>query len=214
MADNRSLRRFALRIAGAAFGVLLLWGFMTFVQTMLASKSGKPDRKVQIVQIMRPPPPPPPPPDQPPPPPEKTEQQLPKDQPPPQPEAQQQAPIETDQAVGAGNNDFNLAHGNGGGPVLGGAGSAPFAWYTNRISDVIREKLAAAPCAKSTKNALSVRVFMEADGRVKRINLSSTTGNAKVDACIDSTLGAITRMNDPVPPGMPEQVNLQIVPRI
>jgi hypothetical protein len=55
---------------------------------------------------------------------------------------------------------------------------------------------------------------MEADGRVKQIKLATTTGNAKVDDCIDTALASITRMSDPVPPGMPEQVNLKIVSRI
>ena len=94
-----------------------------------------------------------------------------------------------------------------------GTGRAPFAWYTNRISDAIKDKLAAAPCTKSAKGSLTVHVTMEADGRVKQIKLATTTGNPKVDECIDSALTSVTRIGDPVPPGMPAQVNLKIVSR-
>ena len=67
-------------ILGAIIAVLLVAGFVWFVRTMMASKTSKPERQVQVVQIIRPPPPPPS--DQPPPPPpEKTEQALPKDLP-------------------------------------------------------------------------------------------------------------------------------------
>jgi hypothetical protein len=98
--------------------------------------------------------------------------------------------------------------------LIGGTGTAPYAWYTNRLSDAIRERLAAAPCAKSAKGSLSLSVMLEADGRVRQIRLSTTTGDKRVDDCIETALASITRMSDPVPPGMPEQVNLRVVARI
>ncbi len=113
----------------------------------------------------------------------------------------------------AGSDAFGLAGRPGGGDLIGGNGTAPFAWYTNRISDAIKDKLAAAPCTKSAKGSLTVHVTMEADGRVKQIKLATTTGNSKVDECIDSALTSVTSIGDPVPPGMPAQVNLKIVAR-
>jgi hypothetical protein len=82
-----------------------------------------------------------------------------------------------------------------------------------RISDAIKDKLAAAPCTKAAKGSLTVHVTMEADGRVKQIKLATTTGNPKVDECIDSALTSVTSIGEPVPPGMPAQVNLKIVAR-
>jgi protein TonB len=215
MADKRTQRRLASRLAGVAFAILLIAAFVWFVRTMMASKISKPERQVQIVQIIRPPPPPPPP-DQPPPPPEKTEEPLPKDEPEPKPDETPApaAPLGVDAEGSAGGDAFGLAARAGGSDLIGGTGTAPFAWYTNRISDAIRERLAAAPCTKSAKGSLSLSVLMEADGRVKQIKLSTTTGNRKVDECIESALTSITRMSDPVPPGMPELINLKIVSRI
>jgi protein TonB len=217
MSDKRAQRRLASRIAVGVLGIALIVSFVWFVRSMMASKTSKPQRQVQVVQIIRPPPPPPPP-DQPPPPPppEKTPEQLPKDEPEPKPDEQQAPaqPLGLDAEGAAGSDAFGLAARSGGSDLIGGTGTAPFAWYTNRIRDAIQERLAAAPCAKSAKGSLSLRVLLEADGRVKQIKLATTTGDQKVDDCIETSLATVTRMSDPVPPGMPEQINLKIVSRI
>lgn len=213
MVDQRStVRRNASRLLGVLVGILLLLGFIGFVHTMMAAKSGKTTRQVQMVQIIRPPPPPP---DQPPPPPpEKAPEQLPKDVPEPTPDQPDQAP---DQPLGldadgsAGGDAFGLAARRGGGDLIGGTGSAPFAWYTNRMRDAIKDRLAAAPCTKSAKGSVSTRVLVAADGRIKQIKLVAGTGNVQVDECVDKVLESMTTVGDAPPPGMPEQVNLRVV---
>lgn len=211
MADQRSVRRILSRLAGAVFAILALLGFMWFAHAMLVAKTGKTTRQVQMVQIIRPPPPPP---DQPPPP-EKSPEPLPKDVPEPTPEQQpDQAP---DQPLGvdadgsAGGDAFGLAARRGGSDLIGGTGTAPFAWYTNRMRDAIKDRLAAAPCTKSAKGSVSTRVVLAGDGRVKQIKLTSSTGNTQVDECVDKVLASITTLGDAPPPGMPEQVNLRVV---
>jgi hypothetical protein len=44
--------------------------------------------------------------------------------------------------------------------------------------------------------------------------LTTSTGDQQVDRCIDSALASMPRISDPLPPGMPEQVNVRIVSRI
>jgi protein TonB len=216
MVAKRSLRRIISRLAGGVFGLLLIVGFVWFVRTMMANKTAKPGRQVQVVQVIRPPPPPPP--DQPPPPaPEKTNVPLPKDEPEPAPDNQPapaNQPLGLDAEGAAGGDAFGLAARRGGSDLVGGTGSAPFAWYTNRITDAIRERLSSVACAKSAKGSLSIHVLMQADGKIKQIQLATTTGNSGVDHCIDSALTSMPPMSDPLPPGMPEQVNLKIVSRI
>jgi protein TonB len=211
--DQRStVRRNVSRLLGVLVGILLLLGFIGFVHTMMGAKTGKTTRQVQIVQIIRPPPPPP---DQPPPPPpEKVPDPLPKDVPEPTPDQPDQAP---DQPLGldadgsAGGDAFGLAARRGGSDLIGGTGSAPFAWYTNRMRDAIKDRLTSAPCTKSAKGSVSTRVLLAADGRVKQIKLTTGTGNVQVDECVDKVLASITTLGDAPPPGMPEQVNLRIV---
>lgn len=215
--DKRTLRRNLSRLAGAAFAVMLLVGFIWFVRAMMAGNIGKPQRQVQTVQIIRPPPPPPPPPDQPPPPPpEKTQQPLPKDEPEPAPDNQPppEQPLGIDAAGSAGGDAFGLAARSGGSDLVGGTGNAPFAWYTNRIADAIRERLSSLPCAKSARGSLSMHVVVDMDGRLKQIQLATTTGNDKVDQCIASGLTSMPPLADRPPPGMPEQVTIRVVSRI
>ncbi len=213
MADKRTLRRNLSRVAGAAFAILMIIGFVWFVHAMMEAKTGKKQRQVQVVQVIRPPPPPP---DQPPPPPpEKTQEPLPKDKPDPAPEQQPdqapEQPLGVDAEGSAGGDAFGLAARQGGSDLIGGTGTAPFAWYTNRMRDSIRDHLTAAACTKSAKGSLSTRIVMAADGRVKEIKLTTGTGNARVDDCVDKVLASITSLGDAPPPGMPEQVNLKVV---
>jgi protein TonB len=217
VADKRTLRRIVTRLVGAAFGVVLLVAFVSFVNLMMSAKTGKTQRQVQTVQIIRPPPPPPP--DQPPPPPpppEKTPEALPKDEPEPAPD---NSPPPADQPLGvdaegsAGGDAFGLAARRGGSDLVGGTGSAPFARYQNQISDVIRERLASVACAKNAKGSLTIRLFMDANGRFKQVQLATTTGNRQTDQCIETALSSLPPMSEPPPPTMPEQVNVKIVAR-
>ena len=216
MADQRTRRLLVQRLAGAVVATLLILAFAWFVRTMLDHKSNKSQRVVQQVQIIRPPPPPPP--DQPPPPPpEKVDTPLPKDLPEPVPDNTQappDQPLGLDAEGSAGGDPFGLLGRPGGTSLVGGTGTAPFGSYTNRIADAIRERIASVPCAKATKGSITVHVLMGADGSIKRVTLATTTGNKQMDQCIDTGLDNMPRLGEPLPPGMPEQVNLKIVPRI
>jgi protein TonB len=217
MTDQPTRRRIFTLIGGVLVAAVLVGGFASFVRMIMASKTSKPERQVQTVQIIRPPPPPPP--DQPPPPPpEKTEEPLPKDQAEPPPDQPQQAPanepLGLDAEGSAGGDAFGLAARRGGSDLVGGTGTAPFAWYTNRITDAIRERLDASECAKSAKGSLSFHLVLDASGKIREAQLATTTGNSKVDQCISAALNSLPPMTDPLPPGMPEQVNVRIVARI
>ena len=216
MTDQRSAKRVGTRLIGVVAIAGLVVGFGWFVHTMMAHKADKSPRTVQTVQIIRPPPPPP---DQPPPPPppEKTAEVLPQDQPEPTPDTE---PAPADQPLGvdaegsAGGDAFGLAARRGGSDLLGGSGSAPYARYTNRLADAIRERLMSLTCAKSAKGSLAMHVTLAADGHIKQVQLVTTTGSRQIDQCIDSGLAALPPMNEPLPPGMPEQVQIKVVARI
>ncbi len=79
------------------------------------------------------------------------------------------------------------------------------------MRDAIKDRLASAACTKSAKGTVSTRVLVGADGRVKQIKLTTSTGNARVDECVDKVLASITTIGDAPPVGMPEQVNLRVV---
>ena len=215
MSDKRSARS-KWSIAGAGLGaVLLIVGFVFFVRTMMAGKNAKSERQVQVVQIITPPPPPP---DQPPPPPppEKTEEPLPKDEPEPAPQEQesQQPQLGLDAEGAAGGDAFGLAARKGGSDLVGGNGNAAFAWYTNRLKDAVVERLTADAKLGSKKFSVSVRLWIEPDGRIKEVRLVSTTGNPDLDQRIEASLASMTRLSDAPPLEMPQPVSLKIVSRI
>jgi protein TonB len=215
MAGKGRERRYLARLVGGVLALFLLLGFVWFVRTMMAAKTGKPDRQIQTVQIIRPPPPPPP--DQPPPPPpEKTEEALPKDnpdEPPPDNSPPPAGPLGLDAQGGAGDDAFGLAARAGGSDLVGGNGNAAFAWYTNRLKDVIVEKLSADTRLGQKRFSLSVRVWIEADGRIKQVKLSSSTGDGTLDKAIESDLSSLLKLSDSPPLEMPQPVSLKIVSR-
>jgi hypothetical protein len=58
---------------------------------------------------------------------------------------------------------------------------------------------------------LSTRIVVAADGHIKQINLTTTTGNARVDDCVQKTLAGYTSVGTDPPSGMPESVELRVV---
>jgi TonB family protein len=213
-ASAKKRRRFTALIAAAA-GILLLAGFVWFVRTMMAAKVSKPGRQVEIVQIIRPPPPPPPP-DQPPPPPVKTEEPLPKDEPEPTPKDEAPPPMQQlglDADGGAGSDAFGLAANRGGSDLVGGNGSAAFAWYTGRLKDAVLAKLSSDSRIGSKRFSVSVRVWIESDGRIKDVKLITSTGSKELDQHIEAALATLSRLDDSPPLEMPQPVSLKIVSR-
>jgi protein TonB len=210
MADPRTERRYVKLVVGGLVALVLILGFVTFVRTMMASKSSKSERKIQTVQIIRPPPPPPPP-DQPPPPPQKTEEQLPKDVPEPSPKDEEPPPAQPlglDAEGAAGGDAFGLAARHGGSDLIGGNGGAVFAWYTNKLKDAVNEKLSADTKLGSKPYSTSAQVWVERDGRV-RVKLVTSTGNHETDQRIEQDLQTLL-MNDPPPVEMPQPVTMKI----
>lgn len=215
MAAQRATRLKASRLAGGIAALVLILGFVWFVRTMMSGKTVKALRQVQVVQIIRPPPPPPPDQPPPPPPPPKTEEVLPKDEPEPKPdnEPPPSAPLGLDAQGSAGEDAFGLAARRGGSDLVGGNGSAAFAWYTNRLKDAVLDKLSADKKIEAKKFSLSVRVWIEADGRIKQVKLMTTTGDHDLDQRIELALSSLTRLSESPPLEMPQPVSLKIVSR-
>jgi protein TonB len=208
---KRRRRITALLVAAAS--ILLLAGFVWFVRTMMAAKTQKAGRQIQVVQIIKPPPPPPP--DQPPPPPpEKTEEPIPKDEPPPKdddPPPQQQLGLDADGT--AGSDAFGLAANRGGSDLVGGNGNSAFAWYTARLKDAVLAKLSTDAHIGSKRFSVSVRVWIEPDGRIKDVKLVGGSGNQELDQRIQVALSTLSRLDDSPPLEMPQPVSLRIVSR-
>ncbi len=112
----------------------------------------------------------------------------------------------------AGDDAFGLAARRGGSDLVGGNGSAAFAWYTNRLKDAVTEKLSSDPKIGAKSYSISVRVWIDANGRIK-IKLTTSTGDHQLDQSIEADLGSIPQLSDAPPLEMPQPVSLKIVSR-
>jgi protein TonB len=204
------LRRLPL-IVGTLVVILGVIGFIAFVQS-LEKKPEKSKRDTpQVVRIIRPPPPPaePPPP---PPPEEKAEDPLQQDTPDPE---QADAPSEQlglDAEGVAGADGFGLAARRGGSDITGGGGAA-FAWYTGLLKDSILDALSEDERIRKGNYKITVRVWLDGDGRVERTQLADSTGSRDLDTAIERALGRIGRLREGPPLEMPQPVTLRIVSR-
>jgi protein TonB len=212
MDRRHSLLRRLPVMAGAVAMLVLLALFVWLIHRFVSNKDVRPERKVQIVQLIRPPPPPP---DQPPPPPpDRAAEPLP-DEPEPVPSdapaPSQQLGLDTE--GGAGSDAFGLAARKGG-HDLAGSGGAIFAWYTSRLKDQVAEKLSDDARIRARKFSVSVKVWIDADGRIRDVRLASTTGSRDLDGAIESALARLPRMSEPPPLEMPQPISLKIVSSI
>ena len=147
MSDKRAQRRLLSRFVGAIVGLLLMAGFVWFVHAMMGFKTSKQERLVQ------------------------TDPGDPaaaaatagsaaaaaagKDRATAaegragadtgsQPDQAPDQPLGVDAEGSAGGDAFGLAARRGGADLIGGTGSAPYAWYTNRMRDEIKDRLASS----------------------------------------------------------------------
>jgi periplasmic protein TonB len=212
--DEQKRTRRLLARAGVAVAVVAAVGvFGWFVHYMVSSKITKPPRQTQVVTLIRPPPPPmdqPPPP----PPPERPKEEIAQNEPEPTP-SEDPAPstqLGLDTEGTAGGDSFGLAAHKGGHDLVG-TGGAIFGWYTARLKDRVSERLAADARLRSKKFNVSLRVYIENDGRIREVHVVSTSGNGELDAAIEAAVAAIGKLNEAPPLEMPEPITIRIVSR-
>jgi protein TonB len=206
---SRALARWGIAIAV----VLAAVGFGWFVHHVMSGKDSKPSRQTQIVTVIRPPPPPvdqPPPP----PPPERQQEQIAEQQAEPTPgdDATPSEQLGLDAEGTAGGDGFGLAARKGGHDLVG-SGGAIFGWYTARLKDRVAEMLSADARLRSKKFVVSLRIWIESDGRIREVHVVSGTGNGDLDAAIRNAVASIGTLPESPPLEMPEPVTIRIVSR-
>jgi len=213
MDSRHTLRRYA-PIGGSALLVLaLLLGLLWYLHGLMSSQPARPQRMVQNITVIRPPPPPPPEDQPPPPPPDKIEQQVQQSEPEPAPDNTPTPPanLGLDAEGSAGDDGFGLAARRGGSD-LAGSGGAVFAWYTGKVKDQLADRLAADPRLHGKKFDVVVRLWIEADGRIRESRLTGSTGNRDLDGAIAAILSS-GRFDQGPPIEMPQPIIFKIVSR-
>jgi len=185
-------------------------------------------RDITIIKLVQPPPPPPPPPQQqkmieaPKPteadireeqPVEKPKDAPPKDakndEPPP-------GPLSLDAKATGPGDLFNLGGKPGGNPYGGGGGGGGSALgrFTAIVQKQVQEALAANAKTRSAAiNGVQIRIWADSTGRVSRVQLLSSTGDAEIDQAIRNEVFAGLMLREPPPPGAPMPILTRVTER-
>jgi periplasmic protein TonB len=198
--------------SGALLVLIVVIAAIWLIRNFMANKEQKAQRVVQNITVIRPPPPPPPDEPPPPPPPEKIEQQVPQDKPDP---SHDEAPppaanLGLDAEGAAGSDAFGLEGRPGGSDLVGGNGGAVFAWYTNKLKDTIIERLSADPRLHGKKYNVPLRIWLEADGRIRNMQLINSTGDKEIDNAIAADVSSIGRFTEAPPLELPQPITWQL----
>ena len=208
---KQSWQRWIPLIAGTVIVLLVAVGLSLFVFHLMRNKPKSDSRQVaQIVNIIRPPPPPDTPPPPPPPPEEKIEQPV--EQPQQTPEQAPQQALGIDADASAGGDSFGL-QARPGGRDLVGTGTAPFAWYTSKIQDLIQQRLSDDDRVRKGSYQISVKVWLTRDGYIERAKVVGTSGNSDRDNAIEAALSQRIDVGASPPVEMPQPITLRIVLR-
>ena len=213
------LRYLPRLIAG---GVLLsvTLGMVIFVRHMLSGDVPHGKKTVQQITLLQPPPPPPPPPkiEEKPPEPEVKEEVK---QEPPEPQEQDAADepppgadLGLDAEGGAGGDAFGLVGKKGGRDLIGGGGGSRFGWYSTIVQRDILDLLGDVARVRSQRYSVMVKLWINAEGRVTRAELLSSSGNKEVDHSLTTALADLHQLSERPPDDLPQPVKLRITSRL
>lgn len=185
------------------------------VVAKFASGSAVTKRDSITLVSLAPPPLPPPPIARPPPPPQQEEQKM--DQPMIKEEEPKDAPKNEPLSTGIkgdGSNNFGLS-GKPGSGSIGGNGSrgTKWSWYAKQVQFRVQQALQRNNRTRSANMGVNVRVWLDANGRIHRAQLASSTGDPKLDAAIRDEVLTGLQLDQPPPLDMPVPITLRLAAR-
>jgi periplasmic protein TonB len=211
MTATRHFRSYLPSIAGGLI-LLIVIGLIVYFISNIKEKPAKKERKIQAISLTKPPPPPPPPPKVEKPPEPEPEQKIEQPEPEPEeiPDVADEAPpgdLGLDAEGTAGSDGFGLAARKGGKGLFGGGN--PFAWYGNAVKNDITALLADKDSLRRKDYTAIIKLWVEADGSIKRVELAKGTNDAEIDALLTKEISKY-KSNEPPPPGLEQPIKLKI----
>ena len=89
-----------------------------------------------------------------------------------------------------------------------------FGWYTVQIQQHIQDALAGIDALQGATYKIVVRVWLNADGSVKRTDLVNTSGDEKTDSFLRQALQDLPKLAELPPDDLPQPIRLRITSRI
>jgi outer membrane biosynthesis protein TonB len=223
---NRTERNPLVRYGAALAGIAVLFGAAAY---FLTSHDDMPPprqvRELTIVNIVPPPPPPPPP--------KMPEQKMVEQPKMAEPEFKEEKPVDKpkDEPVKDAKNDeppgplsldakavgpgdlFNLGGKPGGNPYGGGGGGSRWGWYASIVQSQIESALRANSRTRNAVMQLQIRLWADGSGRVNRVELVSSTGDAELDGIIRNDVLGSVMLREPPPKDMPMPMVTRVTAR-
>ena len=210
MTTKQRFRRHLPSIVGGIILVTVI-GLIVYFISNIKEKPEKKERKIQAISLTKPPPPPPPPPKVEKPPEPEPEQKIEQPEPEPEeiPDVADEAPsgdLGLDAEGTAGSDGFGLAARKGGKGLFGGGN--PFAWYGNTIKNDISALLADKESLRRKDYTAIIKLWVEADGSIKRVELAKGSNDAEIDALLAKEISKYKASTPP--PGLEQPIKLKI----
>jgi len=187
---------------------------------VLGHRSERPSRVIRPpdVVMVRPiltPPPPTPPPEPPKEIVQKMIEQSPMDKPEDKPDdaPKDPSPAITTNVTGTGSDAFGLSGGGGRGSGSGGGGPhSRFGWYAGQVQRIVQDALSRSHVLSQAEFTDKIKIWADSTGRVTRIKLEQSTGNAAIDQAINEALEGL-QLKEAPPGDMPMPILMRVVAR-
>ena len=220
MMEKRSSQSDMVRkiaITAGVMAVALVAGFEIF--HVLNSGTSEKKHVMEVVQLKLIPPPPPPKVEPPPEPPKMVEQKIqppvdkpddkPKDKAPDKPPP---GPLALDAKGGPGSDAFGLGGKPGGSDYIGGNGGGGNGWghYGAMMQDQIGKRLHQDDALDVRKFRITLKVWLTAAGKVNRVEVLHTAGDAEIDTRVREDISSMEPMPEAPAPEMPQPVVVRV----
>jgi periplasmic protein TonB len=109
---------------------------------------------------------------------------------------------------------FNLGGKPGGSPYGGGGGGGSrWGWYASIVTGQLEAALRENPRTRNSVMQIQVSIWADSSGRINRVQLGSSTGDAELDGIIrNQVLGSVV-LREPPPKDMPMPVVTRVTAR-
>lgn len=213
---RKNLIRYMPALIGVGVVLIIATGVIFFVKNMLDEPVNT-KKMVQQISLIQPPPPPPPEKIEKPPEPEiedKVEVDEPEDVPDNMPDAMDDMPSGDDLGLDAdgmaGSDAFGLIGRKGGRDLL----ASGYGWYSNILQQDIVDFLSTHDMVRSSQYSIALKLWIAKNGKVKKIELIESTGDAAIDRMIRVALGEMGQFSEKPPADMPQPVRLKITSKL
>lgn len=211
-----------LRASLVVLAIVVALALLVYGGWRLAKDAGAPKRRqVQQISLVKPPLPPRPPPE-----PERPKEEIkePIKQPEPEEQPKDDAPapaqdLGLDAKGGAGSDGFGLVGRPGGRDIttIGkgsgtGTGRANGAFYASQLQGEIQAALNRDDRLRAAEYRALVRLWLDAQGKVTRVELAGSTGDAELDRRLREALEETKKLRPP-PQGVAQPIRLELVAR-